>query len=311
MFREAKPENGKTGCQFAGRLLGYFDHWRELAKTERTYRALRDRVVSEQFLRGCDKKHAVFLKERDCKDLSDLAATADHYLEAQGLTHLARGREENAFVKSGTVPKEPTSAQGKPHCFICNKRGHKLSDCWSGATGSRSVNNVREKKPQSFPKNTKDRNEALCSSYERGQTTQGTTRRKQCQIATDIEDTRCDKIGLGAESPVGPIRRRARMPTAQCYLEGQPVTVLRDSGCDTVIVKRALVSAEKLTGKTRTVYLLDSSAQQLPEAEVDIDCPFYKGTVLVICMERHCMMLCWVISTASAPLSSCLEAKLR
>lgn len=32
-FREAKPDNGETGRQFAGRLLGYFDHWQELAKT--------------------------------------------------------------------------------------------------------------------------------------------------------------------------------------------------------------------------------------------------------------------------------------
>lgn len=110
-FREAKPENGETGRQFAGRLLRYFDYCEELAKIERTYDALKDRVVWEQFLRRCDQKLAVFLKERGFKDLSNLAATEDHYLEAQGLAHLARGREENAYVKSRMVPKEPTSAQ--------------------------------------------------------------------------------------------------------------------------------------------------------------------------------------------------------
>ncbi|KAH6932381.1 hypothetical protein HPB50_005097 [Hyalomma asiaticum] len=112
-FREAKPENGETGRQFVGRLLGYFDHWQEMAKTERTYDALRDRVVSEQFLLECDERLAIFLKERGCKDLNSLAETADHYLEAQGLTSLAKGKQESAYTKSGTSATEPSKHSGK------------------------------------------------------------------------------------------------------------------------------------------------------------------------------------------------------
>ncbi|KAL1457339.1 hypothetical protein MTO96_043513, partial [Rhipicephalus appendiculatus] len=111
----------------------------------------------------CNQKLAVFLKERGCKDLDSLAETADHYLEAQGLTHLARGIEETAYRKSGTPAEEPSSVQGKPDCFICNKRGHKPSDCWSRSTGSKSATGWNGKKPDSFPKDTKGRNEALCS----------------------------------------------------------------------------------------------------------------------------------------------------
>nr|XP_037288711.1 uncharacterized protein LOC119181561 [Rhipicephalus microplus] len=55
-FRSAKPDNFETGTQFAGRLLGYFDHWQEMAKTDRTYDALRDKIVSEQFLAQCHEK---------------------------------------------------------------------------------------------------------------------------------------------------------------------------------------------------------------------------------------------------------------
>lgn len=61
-FRDAKPENAEMARQFAGRLLGYFDHWQELAKTPKTYEALRDSIVSEQFLRRCEAKLAIFLK---------------------------------------------------------------------------------------------------------------------------------------------------------------------------------------------------------------------------------------------------------
>ncbi|KAH7986000.1 hypothetical protein HPB52_025272 [Rhipicephalus sanguineus] len=93
-FRDAKPENAETARQFAGRLLGYFEHWQELAKTAKTYEALRDKIVSEQFLRRCEEKLAIFLKERGCDDLDTLAKTADQYLEAQGIINLARGKEE-------------------------------------------------------------------------------------------------------------------------------------------------------------------------------------------------------------------------
>lgn len=76
-----------------------------MTKTEKTYDALQDRIVSEQFSLQCDQKLAVFLKERGCKDLDSLARTADLYLKAQGLTRLARGKEETAHVKSGTPTK--------------------------------------------------------------------------------------------------------------------------------------------------------------------------------------------------------------
>ncbi|KAH6922610.1 hypothetical protein HPB50_017284 [Hyalomma asiaticum] len=127
--REAKPKNGETGHQYVGRLLGNFDHWQEMAKTEGTYDALRDRVVSEQLIQ-CDEKLAIFLNERGCKDLNSLAETADHYLQAQG-------QQESAYTKSGTSAREPSRAQGKPHCFLCSKRGHEPSECWSRSMGSK------------------------------------------------------------------------------------------------------------------------------------------------------------------------------
>ncbi|XP_049514006.1 uncharacterized protein LOC125941102 [Dermacentor silvarum] len=93
-FRNARAENSETGRQFAGRLAGYFDHWQQIAKTECTYEDLRDVIISEQFLRRCHEKLAVFLKERGCRGLDKLAETADHYLEAQGLINLGKGKEE-------------------------------------------------------------------------------------------------------------------------------------------------------------------------------------------------------------------------
>lgn len=76
------------------------------------------------------------------------------------------------------------------------------------------------------------------------------------------------------------------MPTATGYLDGQLVTVLRDSGCNTVVVRRSLVPEKNFTGIMRTIYLLDGSFKQLPEAKVYVDSPFFRGTTLALCMEK-------------------------
>ncbi|XP_070381964.1 uncharacterized protein [Dermacentor albipictus] len=76
------------------------------------------------------------------------------------------------------------------------------------------------------------------------------------------------------------------MPTVSGYLNGHPVSVLRDSGCSTVVVRRSMVPEKNFTGITRTIYLLDGSFKRLPEAKVYVDCPFFRGRTLALCMER-------------------------
>ncbi|KAH7954396.1 hypothetical protein HPB49_018203 [Dermacentor silvarum] len=76
------------------------------------------------------------------------------------------------------------------------------------------------------------------------------------------------------------------MPTIMSQLEGKKVPILRDTGSDTVVVKRSRVPNSKLTGSTRIIRLLDRSAKKLPEAEVYIDSPFFKGHVHAVYMEN-------------------------
>lgn len=61
----AKPDNSETGTLFAGRLFEYFDHWQQVAKTDWTYDAVRDTIVSKQFLMGCHTKLAVFIRKNE------------------------------------------------------------------------------------------------------------------------------------------------------------------------------------------------------------------------------------------------------
>lgn len=82
-FRNAGPEEGETCSQFAARITGCFDRWVELAEVKNYSNKLKEQMTSEQFLRTCSNRLAVFLKERSCVTLKSLAKNADLYLEAQ------------------------------------------------------------------------------------------------------------------------------------------------------------------------------------------------------------------------------------
>jgi len=47
------------------------------------------------------------------------------------------------------------------------------------------------------------------------------------------------------------------MPVADCTVQGQLVSVLRDTGCSTVVVRRSLIPDEKLTGTEEKCVLID------------------------------------------------------
>ncbi|XP_037526097.1 uncharacterized protein LOC119403222 [Rhipicephalus sanguineus] len=76
------------------------------------------------------------------------------------------------------------------------------------------------------------------------------------------------------------------LPVVKGFLEGKSVTVLRDTGCNTVVVREALVPKGSFTGTKRPVFLLDRTVHHLPEAIVSIDTPFFTGTVRAKCMQN-------------------------
>lgn len=79
---------------------------------------------------------------------------------------------------------------------------------------------------------------------------------------------------------------RTNMPTSSGSVNNKAVTVLRDSGCSTIVVRRALVSADQLTGHERVCVLIDGTVRRNPTARIDIDTPYLKGNVTAVCMTN-------------------------
>jgi len=54
---------------------------------------------------------------------------------------------------------------------------------------------------------------------------------------------------------------------------GQSISVLRDTCCSTVLVKRELVDDEQMTVRTETCIITDGTVRRTPVAEIEIETP--------------------------------------
>jgi len=94
-----------------------------------------------------------------------------------------------------------------------------------------------------------------------------------------------------------------KMPVTDGTLEGKPVSVLRDTGCSTVVVRRSLIPDEKLTGLEERCILIDGTIRQTSVAKVEVETPYVSGAVRAVCMENPiCDLIIGNVSGAMDPL---------
>ena len=75
------------------------------------------------------------------------------------------------------------------------------------------------------------------------------------------------------------------MPLTDGYVGTTRVKVLRDTGCNGVIVRSDLVSQNQLTGQYKSCVFIDGTVRKFPVATVNIDTSFFKGTVSALCVR--------------------------
>ena len=76
------------------------------------------------------------------------------------------------------------------------------------------------------------------------------------------------------------------MPIAAGYVEGQSVTLLRDSGSRQIVVRKSLLDPSKLTGRFDTCVLAGGTKRRVPIARVFLDTPYVVGEFDAWCMDQ-------------------------
>ena len=277
-FRGAKPESGETFVQFSARIRNYFNRWVEFAHITKSYEGLVDMLMREQILFVCGPELRLFLKERVPTSLDSMVKLADQYCEARGgniLNVLFKRKEPKPDVltkenKSTSQPVRKSMDLSKFADMVCRKckvKGHIERYCTSRVTAALSEvdrdSHVKEDQelsccvasPVPVVNSFVDSHPGVCG-----------TRVKDCYT--------CPVMGV--------------MPVRSGRIEGHEsdVTVLRDTGCSGVCIRKDLVPPSAFLVQDQQCKLIDGTIRTFPLASVFIDTPFYKGRVEAMVMDN-------------------------
>ncbi|XP_064649953.1 uncharacterized protein LOC135501648 [Lineus longissimus] len=288
-FRTYKPEMGETFLQFSSRLKNYLMRWIEMSKTEKTFGGIIDLLLRDQLLNISGPELRLYLKERAPDSVKRLTDLADQYVEARGGNIMnvvnrprvsgsgvpakegpkqatradkSHGEKPSHFTGSKTYPysKRPLVPMAERICHLCSKKGHIARDCTAKASVAVDENGHEKE----------SLNTAVGS----------------CCITTPVYSPSIVSTSKSEETVKTSPSCGLCMPVTRGLVGSEEVSVLRDTGCSGVIVRRSMVNDAETTGKTQRCMLADGTVRLVPTAEVTIDTPFFKGRCKAMCMEN-------------------------
>ncbi|XP_071486349.1 uncharacterized protein [Diadema antillarum] len=281
------PEEGETYSQFSERLRRYLLRWVELAEIEQSFEGLCELFIIEQMYKVCPKEMKLFVKERKPNRLEGLITLAQQYQEAHP-------KMKHDSKRSSPMPnsqqRQNTQAQNKnggsvvasPRCYNCEKLGHISKDCRAkGNTGkfNRAAGlQLKQTDTKAEVDNTKSAESGAACLH-------------ASLVKYDVPRNPGTyvKLASGGELPVVNAANSSasgNMPVVKGVVSGREASVLRDSGCSTVVVKESLTSPGQLLGKIQRCVLLDGTVREVPVARVATDTPYYKGEVDALVMRE-------------------------
>src|SRR5208282_3169091 len=143
-FKSSQMMPGETPDQFLARLSKLLTKWRELAGFEPTFEGLETMLLKDQFFVTCSKELRTFLKEKGKMDLTEIARSAECYLEAHAEDVNSnrpqqKGKNQHAKCTPTPVEKDETEVthaddKKKGGCYICVSTHHKMKGCTKSKT---------------------------------------------------------------------------------------------------------------------------------------------------------------------------------
>ena len=277
----------------------------KLAEAPQTYEALRDLFVKEQFIDSNPADLSTYLRERRLVDLEEVARSAKLFLTARKrqLSDRARQGATHGQKKPPVFKKEEELI-----CHICRKPGHTTQHCKNKATQGRGcyhcgeLTHMRKDCPKLRMNNSQvTSSKRAGSAAMRVMETQGSASGEDAGKADNRYDVRTEvqdgllqvasgkrvsaMIDCGACGGNGSASQ-LNLPVVKGLVGDKTVDVLRDTGCEGVVVRRGLVNDDQLTGKCCLVVRIDNTVLLAEKARIQVKTPYLSGEVEALCIPE-------------------------
>ncbi|GFS23311.1 hypothetical protein ElyMa_003386600 [Elysia marginata] len=194
--------------------------------------------------------------------------------------------------------KAKVGVADKRLCFKCKKTGHIARYCTAVDTtmkraGAGVVLKATEVKTAGVKKPT-----------------EGSTMKVTDNLQSEVKDGML-QLASGKSVPVmmncaalsDPEKTKSlRLPILRGEIGGREVDVMRDTGCEGVVVRRQLVDAGLLTGECCLLLTIDNTALLAEKAVINLRTPFLSGKVKALCIpDAICDVIVGNVDGARSP----------
>ena len=252
-FRNGKFDEKRQVHSFIVELKTNLSKWMEQSDVH-DFEDLINLLIKEQFYNSVDKGIQNKLREIAFfeKDIKEITKYIQNYVN---------GRKENSY--KNIVSEKPVIK-----CYNCNKFGHISSDCRSKPIQSkRSFTNWRKETEKcNYAIAEKDDDNSVFKKSEDGVT----------------ENTE-DKCFLTFKEE----KENFNLTLAKGTINGKEASILRDSGCTTVIVHNKFISNDSYTGEYGILKVADGKEYKVPKVNIMINSPYFSGNVTALCFNTN------------------------
>ncbi len=305
-FRNASPQQGETIDTFISRIELLFSRWLDMAKVQLgNFNALKDLILRDQLFQSLNPEIVTFLKERNPKSVSEIRDLSNIFVTAHPTVGLSK----------------PVAFSSK---FVASN--HSEADLERGRSRQRHAPNFRSNSiagDRDLRKNFRQRSVSWDRRQSSDRTRSTGEWRRFHEPFRNFSRDRFDSqyFGNSRRRPFRPRGRSTRpynsyhnknsyayfaQPRSEVpkytfdrnfttidnlvlhegYVNGEPCSVMRDTGCNVVGVRQHLIKPHQYTGRKQTCCVFGGSTVSLDTAKVFIDTPFLTGTVIAFVLPK-------------------------